>query len=1157
MTVSSFLGITASPRISKQQRTIRARTVETGALHDDTEHAPGSEPIPEFPGMPRDELELLEELGHGSTGTVYRARLRRPLHDLAAGTEVAVKFLRPELMEDADAQTQLIAEGRLGQRIRSEHVVRIHDVRSIGAQSPGGQVSGGRVSGGQGTGVTYLVMELIDGRTLREVLQQSGSVVEELARRIGLLAASGLRAVHRLNLVHRDVKPENLALTEAGTVKLMDLGLARKATRGLAGSEGSGFFGSLSYAAPEVLRGEPATPQSDLYSLGVVLFEIITGVHPFATADTDPDQVIRAHLEDPPPRPSHFKPRISAFLEQLILDLLAKRPADRPRDATELEATLRRGENSRYWLRHERRAPQLTSRRRLRAMRRVADAPFVGRRDELRELDNHLRRASDGRGRAVFLTGPRGMGRRRLLDHWLEGVLDRRSDLMFLGGEARGGEGRQRAAPFTEMILEWFLRGDQPDSPQAQSRLASRMGASTSLDRADIDRIAAVVCGTSPDSSAEERADLLARLILSMRPEHQTLVLRVDLAEQLSTTAMLVVRQLIDGLADQRILLILVSLDGRRPPEGAEHIALAGLSEDGFLALGRQLFTERRVDKALLREAHATLAGSPGNLLDALAGLVRQGKLAGPIGRYRFLLPVSHLRPAASLLDRLHERLADLTEPQRFVHVAAAVLGNTFPISDLSSLVGQTELAVLETLSVFLGRIIVTQRGEGRFRHRDFRTVMLDMTPPTVLIRLHRTAAWILEDRGASSLQVGLHLSRAGEHDAALEPLLQGLAHLTATGSRQQSLKIRNRLRAHFDALPADPRYSEKRMQFLALSGKTEELADREVRAMRDYADLLAMAGRLNDGFGQIDAHTALGRLELAQGHMRPALSHLESAEQLLLPESADPARLARLCGIRARVHGYLGRADAALADLRTALRNSSVEDGELVPHLHTDLARTEALRNDFTAALDNLDRAESRFARAGSNPGLLRVQLHRGHILAMIGNRERARRLLEDAARRARELSNRRAEAKAHLFLGEQAVWHRDPSSATDHLEFALQSSARDSSTRLAASIYLSTLGREFPTLEHDLQALDIPDLQIAWLLMQKDRTNYADLLGQAQQLARNVTLPLHLHRQLLYRTGHGTAARAMEKQIAERLPRGPLRRRFQQFMKRPGSGR
>ncbi len=1096
------------------------------------------------PGLISGHFDLLEELGEGSSGSVYRARLNRKVADLAEGTEVAVKYLRRELLSDPEAQSRLEAEGRIGKQIRSDQVVRIYAVESLRLL---------------GMTATYLVMELIRGRSLRQVLIDSGSVVEELARRIGLDAARGLRAVHELGLVHRDIKPENLALTEEGTVKVMDLGLVRRVSRRSA-NPASGFYGSLSYAAPEVLLGKSARPTSDLYSLGVVLFEVVTGVHPFASAASEPDAIIDAHIKQEPPRPSHFKPRISAFLEQLILDLLAKNPADRPRSAAELVATFERGENSRYWIRHERRAPFLASHRRLRNIQRAADIRFVGRRAEHRELDRHLRSAMDESGRVIFVSGPGGVGRRRMLDEWLHGWLSRRDDIVFLCGEAKGGAGLQRSAPFTEMLLDWFLRGDRPDSPLAQTRLAARIAAEGGLDEMDAQHLAAIIGGEDVSSTPEGRADLLARQILATRAKEQTLVLRIDRTEMLSTTANLIVSRLADEIEKQRVLLILVSLDNRRPDPSMYHLPVHGLPEANFMELADRMFAHGQMPTALIRHAHETLAGSPGNLIDALALLARERKLGGTIGTYRLVADVTDLRPSRSLLDRLRQRLAMLSPEQRFVHLAAAVLGHSFPLSDLVALVGQSELAVLEALSVFQGRIIVTHRGTGRFRHRDFRKEMLKTAPPEARRRLHRIAAWNLEDRDAAPVDVGLHLSRAGEHSSAIPPLLEALERLTATGSRQSSQKISNRLRIHFAALteaamPEDRERERQRLRYIMLAGRTHEISDRHDRARASYEAAANLASALGNDQGRARARIAAASLELGHGEFQRVLEHVQSAEAALGGGGGDDLALrARGWSLQARVFGYLGRSEEALQYVRNALDVLPRDAEELRPHLHVDLARLEALRNHFVAALKNLDRAGQLFEARGSGPGNLRVLLHQGHILSMIGSHRQADARLRRAHDRARQLSNVRAQAKARLFLGEMAVWHREEDVAVAHLEAAvdLAMSPGDHVTRLLAGIYLSGLGREPLGLEREVRALGVPALLIGWLLTASKRDGGAELLDEAARLERGVTVPLHLHREMLYASGRGNAARSLEREIAGRLPAGTMRRRFLSFVKR-----
>ncbi|MHC4812489.1 MAG: serine/threonine-protein kinase [Planctomycetota bacterium] len=1111
-------------------------------------------------------FEVVAELGAGQSGTVYRARVREAHDGLAAGSAVAIKVLRPELRNDPEAQKRLVEEGRLGLSLQSPHLVKIHSADPEAAA---------------------LVMELVAGQSLREFLEQSRSAVEELARRIGRDAARGLAALHRLGVVHRDIKPENLALTDAGQVKVMDLGLARRIRR-RPQAKGA-FSGSLSYAAPEVLRGRPATPKSDLYSLGVVLFEVATGRHPFAPipgesgdeakteadAQMAVDDLIHAHIHEPPPRPSHHKPRISALLEQVILDLLAKDPAARPASAAEVAAALEHGERSRYWLRHERSAPTLASRRRLRAMMRPAQVPFVGRRPELAQLNQLLRAAIEGRGAAVQISGPRGIGRRRLLDHFLEPWLARRQDLLFLGSQAEQGRGLQRTTAFSRMVLDWFLGGEQEDSPNAQTRLAARIQAGTELSEQEAQRVAAMACAQDLGTGPEERADLVVRVLLSLASRDQTLVLRIDRAEQLSTTAQLVMARLMDHIKSRRILLLLTSLRPEPPAAGFVTIPLRNLSESEFVALGESLFQRHKAPTELLTRAHTTLAGVPRNLLDALADLRAHGKLAGRAGSYVLAADVRELPAPGTLLDLLQRRIHELTPDQRHVHVAAAILGQQFSIQDLAALAGRTELATLTGLSVFEGRVIFTQRGHGTFRHRDFRRAILDLVPAEARRRLHRAAAWVLEDRGAPPLEVGMHYSRASEHAAAIEPLLAGLAELVARGSRGHSHRIANRLSIHLDALPPSDSTVEQGLRYLLLRGQVELSDHNEAEAhttFRRAACLAMVRGAHGD---RARALIELGAVALAGGRLHEALRRLDQAEGLLrrsAEQTEDHAPLlARCLSLRGRVLGYLGQSEEALFLVQQALRTviarvpatepeTPAEQQELLAHLHVDLARLEVLRNHPSAALKSLDRAEGLFAARGSAQGMLRVTLHRGHLHAVLGDKERATRLLEAAMERGRQLSDLRAQGKAMLFLGEQALLWGDRRRATSQLFDAVTLATRpgDHVTRVLACLYLQQLEVKTDDLEAEVSKLGLPALEVLLLLNQAadcrregNEQERRDLLAKAVRVEREVTVPLHLHHRLLLALGKHKHARRLVEEIAARLS-GALRRRCVSLMRR-----
>ncbi|MFT7536627.1 MAG: serine/threonine protein kinase, partial [Hyphomicrobiaceae bacterium] len=276
-----------------QQRRYKERPV------DGKDHNQGGLPEAELPASGRasaglqqvdNRLELLHVVGSGSSGTVYRARLRENYKGLPANTEVAVKLLRPELAANQRARARLFVEGEMGKSVRHANVAEVYGVETVERL---------------GIETTFLVMQFIQGTTLRDLLLRSGAPVEDLTRRLGADAARGLSALHRRGLAHRDIKPENLILTPDSVLKIVDLGLARPfgtvgsgaspgnspSAGGSTSSSGLGLAGSVAYSAPEMLRGERAGPRSDLYALGIVLFEVTTGQHPFADATSADDMM--------------------------------------------------------------------------------------------------------------------------------------------------------------------------------------------------------------------------------------------------------------------------------------------------------------------------------------------------------------------------------------------------------------------------------------------------------------------------------------------------------------------------------------------------------------------------------------------------------------------------------------------------------------------------------------------------------------------------------------------------------------------------------------------------------------------------------------------------------------------------------------------------
>ena len=245
------------------------------------------------------EYELEEELGRGAMGTVYRARS-------ANGELVALKVLDPALGADDAYRARFAREARIAHEVRDRHLVRILET-------------------GVGDGGPYLVLEYVSGGTLSDRLRRGPLSLDESLRLVGQVA-SGLDALHRHGLVHRDVKPSNIMLREDGSAALTDFGIAKGAAYTVLTRPGQ-VLGTLDYLAPELVRGGQATSASDIYALGCVAFECLAGAPPFA--DRSLFGVGTAHLEEePPPPPAPID------VSTALLLALEKDPAARPPTAT-------------------------------------------------------------------------------------------------------------------------------------------------------------------------------------------------------------------------------------------------------------------------------------------------------------------------------------------------------------------------------------------------------------------------------------------------------------------------------------------------------------------------------------------------------------------------------------------------------------------------------------------------------------------------------------------------------------------------------------------------------------------------------------------------------------------------------------------------------
>ncbi len=262
--------------------------------------------------------QLTRLIASGGMASIYAGL------DLRLDRHVAVKIMHPHLAQDEQFVNRFIREAKAAAALTHPNVVAVQDQ---------GWNQGG-------TPAVFIVMELVEGNTLRDYLYERGSLTVEQSLSIMTPVVSALSAAHKLGIIHRDVKPENILISHDGRVKIADFGLARGALIGTTmTAESSVILGSVSYLSPEQVQRGIADARSDVYAVGIVLFEILTGEKPFQ--GDNPVQVAFKHVNERVPAPSTLKNSIPIEIDQLVLHATSTNPDQRPKDAAELLGLMR------------------------------------------------------------------------------------------------------------------------------------------------------------------------------------------------------------------------------------------------------------------------------------------------------------------------------------------------------------------------------------------------------------------------------------------------------------------------------------------------------------------------------------------------------------------------------------------------------------------------------------------------------------------------------------------------------------------------------------------------------------------------------------------------------------------------------------------------
>ena len=706
--------------------------------------------IPEQPtSFANGRYQVKQSLGEGGKKKVYLAQ------DTLLDREVAFALIKTEGLDETSRSRiarEAQAMGRLGSH---PHIVTVFDL-------------------GQEQDQPYMVTELMGGGDVEDVIDKAQDHRLQLDQAVNIAKETcrGLEFAHSRGIVHRDLKPGNVWLTGDGTAKIGDFGLAVALDRSRLTTEGM-MIGTVSYMPPEQAMGGEVTPRSDLYSLGAMLYEMVTGRPPFLGDDSV--AIIGQHINTPPVAPTWHNGQCPRPLEALIMRLLAKDPAERPESATDVLSTL---DAIDLTTSVEQPAVAMDE---ARALDSLAGGVFVGRQREMGELKACLEDALSGRGRLVTLVGEPGIGKTRTAPEMATYAGLRGAQVLW--GRCYEEQGVPPYWPWVQAIRS-YVRERDPE------QLRSEMGAGA----ADIAEVVSDVRERLPNlqpppqlepEQARFRLFDSIAAFLKTASQRQPLVLVLDDLHWADQPSLMLLQFVARELGGARLLLIGtyrdVELSRQHPLAEAlgeltrerlfQRVLLRGLSQED---VGRfiEMTSGNSAPQGLVEAVHSQTEGNPLFVTEVVRLLVQEGELNAEMVRgtdsWTIRIPEGVREVIGRRLNRLSQRCNETL-------TIASVIGREFTLAQLSPLVEEvTEDRLFEILEEALAARVIEELpqtvGRYQFTHALIQETLTAELSLTRRVRLHGRIAEALEDLYGADAEA--HAAELAHHFVEAEAVL-------------------------------------------------------------------------------------------------------------------------------------------------------------------------------------------------------------------------------------------------------------------------------------------------------------------------------------------------------------------------------------------------
>lgn len=998
-----------------------------------------------LPGHTLNDRYCIEaRIGESDLGIIFRAT------DLRLDRTVMIKVLSPLLSQRL--ARRLLREAQQMARLQAPHIVTLFDCD-------------------EDQGLAYMVMEYAGSRTLRDVMGQEQQW-PPLSIALGMLR--GLEYAHSRGVVHGNLKPENVLV--ADEVKLTDFALGRIAEDPEL-AEVAGLLGMPYYLAPEQIAGMPIDARTDLYALGVILYELFTGRRPF---EGDRDEVREQHLYAAPIPPRTFNPEISRSLEYLILKLLAKDPDQRYASATQVRRVLSsleivpgHGEGSPAGLMQKRH-------RRL-----------IGREVQLQRLLRLWRRVQQGEGQVVLIAGESGVGKTSLA----EALAAQAHEALVVVGHCSELEGNPPYQPFVEIGREYLLRA----SPSELQRDLGDEAPVLAVLMPELHTLLPNLPAPVPLEPEQERLRLMhsfTQLIARASVVRPWLMILDDLhwadpaslemlhylARHIATMPLLIVgiyrdveldrnhplRELVRGLSRTQIY---------------HHTVLDRLDQEGVRQLLQELL-QSDVPEEWTAAIYRRTGGNPFYVEEVVRTLIDESAIALEDGLWRFA-PVVLVRLPQSVRDIVLRRVARLSQPTQDLLRRAAVLGQQFSFADLLAVAEVPEDRLLEQIDEALGGDLLREVDAGTtltFSHPEIQQVIYEDLSALRRRTLHRRVGEALELQHAQNPdaiagQLAHHFIQAGDKQrgftysmCAAQQARSLHAYQTALNWYTQALEI----------LPAESIDPATRVELYEGLGAMYDIQARYVEAVVAYTSMYEAAQAAGDVEAQARVWNGLNDVQVKQGDYRAALECAERA-----------ADIARQAGSQRELANALYGQGWALMKMGDA--EQAVALGEQVLALsrelqaHDMIAKSLNLLGSVSSNLGHFDQAVSYYEQAlaihrhdANQRGLATILNNLGETMRTCGDYQGAIALYEEALAIATRTGNQTLQRTLLNNLAGARVGLGEYSSAEAELRQVIRSAEIDGWSGLSETYRF--LGEAYLGQGRSDEALSAAQRALAW---------------------------------------------------------------------------